>query len=363
MKLVSKSMSLFIRLAATAGVMLLSQHAIAAGTDAGTTVTNEATVAYSVGNVSQTPVPSNQVTFVVDNRADFTLANNSGTVTITVGQVDAPVQYTLRNTGNQTQDYRLDPTALGTGDFTMINVTAFVESGANAGYQPAEDTATFVDELEDETEVVVYLVADSPNTGEGDGDTANVNLRAVTADAATPGGGAAGTLGGDTVATVGGDTAGEDIVLAVAGNNGQGDNDTDGDYLVEVVLIDVNKSSTLISDPFNGNVDPYHIPGAVVQFNIDVTNPSATQTATGVQVDDTLTEALITVGATITLTNATLDDVAAASCTADLADADDDGCGVDQATAPQLLEIGDATKNFTISATETLGIQFDTTIQ
>src|SRR5262245_49932644 len=44
------------------------QNAYAVGTTAGTSISNTATVNYSVGGVSQTPITSAAATFVVDNK-------------------------------------------------------------------------------------------------------------------------------------------------------------------------------------------------------------------------------------------------------------------------------------------------------
>ena len=54
MKRASSLASRVLRLVSLAGAMLLSQQALAVGTDAGTTVANQAQVDYDVGGVGQT---------------------------------------------------------------------------------------------------------------------------------------------------------------------------------------------------------------------------------------------------------------------------------------------------------------------
>ena len=84
MKTVKRSLGLIIRLSALAFAMLLGQQALAAGVDAGVTVSNQATVAYDVASVMQTPIESdplgnstpgagNPTEFLVDRRVDFSL--------------------------------------------------------------------------------------------------------------------------------------------------------------------------------------------------------------------------------------------------------------------------------------------------
>jgi len=360
MKFVTRPGNLALRFVAIAGAVLFSQQAMAVGAPAGVDIDNIATVNYQVGNVAQTAVASGTASFTVDNRVDFSMTNDSGTVTITVGQTEAPIQYTIANVGNQVQDYRLNPTPAGGGDFAMINVNAFVETNGSPGYQPGADTDLFVDELAPDTSIVVYLVADSPDTGEGDGDTANVDLEVITADGNSAG------QGGDS-AQAANPTAGEDVVLAVGGNFGQGNDNLAGDYLIELVVLGITKGSAVQSDPF-GNSPPYAVPGSVVRYTIDVSNPSTTSDATDIRITDSLNDIFVADGVVITLTNAVLGGVAAASCVAEAgADTNNDGCQFTQvSTTQQDLIIGNANADFTIAAgnpAPTLTIEFDATIR
>ena len=58
MKFLSKPTSLVTRLATLAAVLLISQQATAVGTQAGTVISNQATVDYSVGLVPQSSIQS-----------------------------------------------------------------------------------------------------------------------------------------------------------------------------------------------------------------------------------------------------------------------------------------------------------------
>ena len=53
------------------------QNAYAVGTTAGTSISNTATVNYSVGGVAQTAISSAPVSFVVDNRVDLTVTTTN----------------------------------------------------------------------------------------------------------------------------------------------------------------------------------------------------------------------------------------------------------------------------------------------
>ena len=90
-------------------------------TPAGTSIANRATVNYSVGGQPQTLIESSptgnttpgagagaSTTFVVDNRVDLTVTELSGNATITTpGATNAALAFTVTNTGNAPQGYRL----------------------------------------------------------------------------------------------------------------------------------------------------------------------------------------------------------------------------------------------------------------
>ena len=297
MKLVLKQNSLVTRLAMVAAVMLFSQQATAAGTAAGSTIANQARVDYDVGLIPQEFIlsdPAGNSTpgvggggttdFLVDNRVDFTLVEDGviGPTNVAPNQMDNVTTFLLRNTGNQTQGYQLIATNLATVDGNMNNLRAFSDSDASGDWTPA-DTA-FVDSLGAETEVLVFIVADADTVPAlVNGNVADVDLQAITADAGTSGA----TI---TTATVGGDTAAEDVVLAVGGVNGTGDNNAQDSYEVVSAELQVTKISTLIDDPFNGTTDPYLIPGATVEYLITVENLSATTDAVNVSVSELLAD-------------------------------------------------------------------------
>src|SRR5262245_9977988 len=84
------------------------QGAYANGTASGTTISNQATVDYSVCGVSQAQITSAAASFVVDTRIDFTVSEVSGGATPThPGQTNVVATFSVTNTGNSTQGYVL----------------------------------------------------------------------------------------------------------------------------------------------------------------------------------------------------------------------------------------------------------------
>src|SRR5213594_4282846 len=94
--------------AVAAGMLFSAAQAEAAGTAAGTSVSNTANVAYSVGGIPQTPTNSNTVTFLTDRRINVTVAESGGAYTDVTPSATAQVlTFTVTNGTNAAMDFRL----------------------------------------------------------------------------------------------------------------------------------------------------------------------------------------------------------------------------------------------------------------
>jgi len=279
-------------------------QAFAAGTAAGTDISNTASVDFVVGGVNQPDVSSNTTTFKVDRKINLTVAEVGGAATSSVpGSTAQVLTFTVTNNANSVLDFDLIPTqdatsaATAFADTDNFDVTApavFVESGATAGYQVAEDTATFIDELAADGVRTVYIVANIP-AARVNGDTAGLTLTAVAAQStdgtgayvATPAALAANAAETNTgaaddttfVDTVFGDVAGDTDAAQ------DGRHSDDDEYDVVTAAIAVTKSSVVVSDPFNGTTNPKSIPGAVVEYCLDVNNTGAAAAGTIILTD------------------------------------------------------------------------------
>jgi uncharacterized repeat protein (TIGR01451 family) len=253
----------------------------ATGTVAGTTVSNTASVAYTIGGVSQTPVTSNAATFLVDRKINLTVAQVGGQSTmINASDTNQVIAFTVTNNTNSVTDFRLFATQqnslvltlLGHGDsFDVDNLRVFVDVNGNNTYDPGTDTATYIDELAPDASVRVFLVADIPATLPVQA-YAGVGLTAVAAA-----GGTASSLGADLAATVLGDTVNaiDNVYADAAGAldvNRDGRFSAIGEYEGGSASLQVTKTSLLISDPVNLGLLPKAIPGAVIEYCIQVKN-------------------------------------------------------------------------------------------
>ena len=360
-----------VLVASLAGV----QTAFAAGTDAGVTIGNRATVNYTVGTTPQTAIESSptgnsnpgvgngaNTNFVVDRRIDFTVVETGGGfTTVAPGQVNAVTIFTVTNTSNAAEGFQLSAvnvggTVFGNNDSTDVgNIRVFVDNPAGGGtagaYDPLVDTAIHVNTLGEDLPVVVFVVSDVPGTALN-GQFANVRL---TARAATVGSNGA-TL---ETETAGADTAGEDVVFGDAGRDAT--ETADDQYAVQSAALTITKTSSIISDLFNGTgPNRKAIPGSVIEYVVSITN-NGTAAATSVRLSDTLDATLafatgqynggaadvqIDVGATTTY-----------CLVEDGADANGDGCN----RAGQTLNVNPVA-TITVAPTETATVRFRATI-
>ncbi len=290
--------------------------AFAAGTTAGTTITNTATVDYQVGGVAQGQQSASN-NFTVDRKINL-LVEEVGTVTTNVvpGQTNAVTTFQLTNSSNEALDFALVASQIvggtashgGTDTFNVNNVRIYRDNTVTGtvGSWDAGDTliTAYVDELVVDTAIRLFVVSDIP-AGLANNAVAGVTLRATARE-----GGLAGTQGAAITETTGANTAGKDTVFAdIAGVAGDiardGSHSDNDDYTVQTATLAVTKTSRVISDPFNNTTNPKLIPGAVVEYCIAVANTGGAA-ATSVVINDpvpgqlTFNAGTILLGGTVT---------------------------------------------------------------
>jgi uncharacterized repeat protein (TIGR01451 family) len=289
-----------VRLLASASVLAVSAIAVtpafAAGTTAGTTITNQVTLDYKVGGVDQTPVTASD-SFVVDRKVNLTVAEVGSTTTqVSPGQSAAVTAFTVSNASNAPLDFALAATQLsggtaahgGTDNFDVSNLKMYADTNSNGSYDAGTDVEiTYLDQVAADASKTVFVVADVP-LGRSTADVAGGRLTATAAEAT-----AAGSLG-STVTQTSGANFNNVVETVFADTNSNGNVARDGihfaedDYTVFAAALTATKTSRVISDPFNGTTNPKMIPGAVVEYCIAVANAAGSATATGISVSDQL---------------------------------------------------------------------------
>jgi uncharacterized repeat protein (TIGR01451 family) len=309
-----------------------SAHAV--GTAAGTDITNRATVNYQVGGVAQAPVESSPLgnnvpgvgngqntLFETDRTLDLVVSGSDAaqTVSVTPGQTGAILQFSVLNEGNDTQDFSV--TAVdrngasgdyaGTDNFDPSLFSVFVDANGNSTYEPAIDTATYIDELPADQARTVFIVSNVP-LAQLDGDIAALTLVAQVAQGGSPGAQGADIVTDDaaaaddptTIQNVFRDDAGDNGDAALDGRHA----DTER-YLVQGATLTVTKTSQVVSDPVNGVINPKAIPGARIRYTITIENSGASA-ATSVVITDPIPANTTFVSASITVNGASQTDAA-----------------------------------------------------
>lgn len=276
---------------------------------AGETISNTATINFTVGGGPATSVDSNQTDFVEDNLVNFVVATTDPVAGVPAAPsaTGAYLTFTVTNNGNGAQDFALS--ALELVDDFDVNAGFIIvvddPAGASPGVYDAGDTATFIDELPSDPGVstvdnvaTVFIVSTIPAVPTvADNDIAAMTLVAEVraGDAA----GATGALGGvlanhsgdldDTTLeqNVFNDPAGDLTALPATADVIQNGLHSDtSQYLITAATMDVLKAQNVIWDPVNGNVNPKAIPGAYVQYTLTVSNTGAASGNLTTLVDD-----------------------------------------------------------------------------
>lgn len=274
---------------ALALIAMSSAPALAQGTSAGSTITNNVTVTFDVGGVTQNAETDSDV-FTVDRKVNVNVEWVGTATSVAPGAQNQAIAFDVTNLSNDTIDLALT-TALTSG--TGANISGyqiFLDTDGDRVLSQAEFDAgpiTSLDEVAEDDTIEVIVIADI-GLNAVNGDVFDVTL---TANAHA--GGSAGALGAELVATTGANAVnGVDNVLSdgIGATDGEYDgafSDT-GTYEVAGALVTVAKSSRVVSDPVNGTTDPKAIPGATVEYCITVANAAGAATATDVNVVDDL---------------------------------------------------------------------------
>jgi uncharacterized repeat protein (TIGR01451 family) len=314
--------------------------AFATGTPAGSTITNNVSVAYQVGGVSQTGLSASN-SFTVDRKVNFTVAEDgSSTTTVSPGQLAAVTSFIVTNTSNAPLDFALAASNRvggaaehgGTDIFDVSNLRLYADTNSNGAYDSGTDVLiTYLDQVAADANARVFVVADVP-LGRSTGDVAGVRLTGTAAEPT-----AAGSLGAVVTQTAGANTAGVDTVFA--DTNADTNTARDGihfdedDYTIFAAALTATKTSRVISDPLNGATNPKLIPGAVVEYCITVANGSGGAAAANVAISDTLPATTTYDAAFGVKVNGT---VTSGTCNADGAIAGAHASGVVSGTIPSI---------------------------
>ncbi|MEM7077419.1 MAG: hypothetical protein AAF513_02210 [Pseudomonadota bacterium] len=311
----------------------------ALGTDAGVSISNTATVAYEIAGAAQPPVSSTPVVTVVDELLDAVAVNdNGGNVPVSSPATGAILQFTVTNTGNGPEIYRIvaeDNVAEGGFDPSLTQL--YLESNAIPGLQIGGDTAyvpgTGDPNLAEDQAQVVYVSADI-GAGLSQNDIGDIALRAIAQtiinqagtddpDAVawpTPGTSYAGQGDGGGAAVVGASNDTANLLIR-----------TTGRYEVSNAVVTVVKTAPTVLDPFGGTTV---VPGSVITYQLQV-SVAGTGTAEALVISDVLPAEVSYVANSLLVDGVAEDD--------DFAPAGVDESGFDAGSSTVSVDRGDVT--------------------
>ena len=274
--------------------MVFAAPAHATGTVAGTTISNTAVATYTDPGGNPVTIPSNRVDIRVDEVLDVTVVTaEAGDVAAQPGATNQVVRYTITNTGNGSEAFRLTAvTAIGGDAFDPTATSIVLDTNGNGVYDAGVDTVYTPGSndpvLAPDTSIGVFILSTVPGSAT-DGQRGQIDLTA----SALTGTGPAGTV----FATQG--AGGGDAVVGTTTATGRDDNF----FIVSAATVLLNKTATVL-DPFGGTKS---IPGSIITYTL-VATVSGTGTLANLAVGDPVPAATTYVPASITAQAAAITD-------------------------------------------------------
>ena len=238
--MVRRSSSCAVLLASGAILCAWGAPALATGTVAGTTISNTASATYTAPGGTTETVPSNKVDIRVDELLNVKVATaEAGDVAAQPGSTGQVVKFTVTNTGNGSEAFRLNPiTAIGGDAFDPAATSIVIDSNNNGVYDAGQDTVYVAGSndpvLAPDATIRVFVLSSIP-AGTTDGQRGQIDLTAT----ANTGSGTPGT----TFAGKG--DGGGDAVVGATTASGRDKNV----FVVSAATVALVKSATVV-DPF-----------------------------------------------------------------------------------------------------------------
>ena len=274
-----------ISILALAIALALPIQAQAAGTRAGSTISNTASASYDTGGGTQT-IDSNKVDLLVDELLDVVVdSSDPADVPTTPGATAQLLTYSITNTGNGQESFRLTTIANGGGDDYDPTVTQIYIDNGDGVFDPGTDTlytpGANDTTLNPDQSVKIFVLSTTP-AGVSDGNRGTVSLVA----AAKTGTGAPGA------SFPGQGEGGGDAVVGSTGADSQ----DQGAFVVSAATVTLVKSAVIV-DPFGGS-EP--VPGATITYTI-VATVAGSGSVSGLAVTDNIPADTSYVAGSITL--------------------------------------------------------------
>jgi len=243
------------------------------GTEAGKDIVNKAVASYTLSG-NDNSVTSNEVTVTVQEVIDVAVSSDP-TTTVDAGGIGEQLEYTVTNTGNGTENFKITYTA-GSGGFTPTNIVLFVDKDNDGNIGVGEElTNGDTIELQKGESAKVIIRANIP-AGQAAGSESPFSLTAASDTQ-----GAADADRGDILTGKGTGGASD----AIVGDSPKAT--ASAKFVVGSVFnaVSISKSLTKSLDPFGNDTN---IPGTVVTYTITVTTDTTNGTIENLVITDEL---------------------------------------------------------------------------
>lgn len=286
----SSRVALAAALLAAAG----ASPALAAGTVAGTTISNTASATYDGPGGSPVTVPSNKVDLRVDEILNVVVATaESGDVASAPGATNQVVKYTVTNTGNGSEAFKLASiTAIGGDGFDPNATSIVIDGNGNGVYDAGVDTVYTSGSnepvLAPDARITVFILSTVP-AGATETQRGQIDLSATS----VTGSGTPGTV------LAGQGAGGGDAVVGTTTASARDKNF----YVVTATTVALVKSAT-VADPFGGTTS---VPGSIITYTL-VATISGSGTIANLGVGDPVPAATTYVPASLTAQGVAISD-------------------------------------------------------
>lgn len=283
-----------VTLASLGSFIGVASSANAAGTAAGTTISNTATASYNDSNGKAVVVPSNTVAITVDEILNVKVAaSDPGNVIAAAGATNVVMTFNITNTGNGKEAMKLTPvTAIGGDQFDPTATSVVLDTNGNGVYDPGVDTVytpgTNDPVLNADASIKVFVLSTIPGSAVN-GNLGQLNLTAQD----VVGTGAPGTV------FAGKGNGGVDAVVGATGGTSTDKNF----YLAQQASVSFVKSAAVV-DPFGGTTP---VPGAIITYTL-VATINGTGSLSGIVITDPIPANTTYQAGTITLQGGAITD-------------------------------------------------------
>ena len=237
--------------AALLGASATSYAAVFNGTAAGTKITNTARATYDGGDSV-----SASAELTVQEVIDVSLSVADPDVAVEAGDTNEQLVYTVQNTGNGTESFKVSYTT--SGDFTPAGIQMFVDANDNGTLDAGEVLVTGGTITLNKDESAKIIIQGNIPSDRSENDEAGFSLT-VASDTA----GAADASAGTQLNGLGTGGAADAIV-----------GDSPKQIIASKFVVGASVQAVTISKAVTGSVDPFgnasFVPGTIVTYNITV---------------------------------------------------------------------------------------------